>query len=223
MHSPRPTRCASLALNPRLAPLAALAGALALSAGCQGPTVEPAPPAPPAPVSEAPPPPTEPPSVAPSAAPSAALPPDLGFTIVAGTPTIVAETPVVTPEARGRAPKAASPVSATPGPSPAAPAVAQSPGRPAEVSAQTVIHNHAGDIEACYGAVALKDPSIAGHIVVQWTLGADGTPTSVAITQDTLRSAPVTDCIKSRARSWKFAPPAGGIGVIRFPYDLKVQ
>ena len=208
---------AGAAASPFRWPIAGAVGLLLMASACQEAPVEPAPPAP---VSESPPStlPPPPPDAA-SVAPSAALAPDLGFTIVAGTPTIVAEAPIVTPEARSRVPRAPGPGNV----SSSAPPPAQSPARPAEVSAQNVIRSHFSDIEACYGAVALKDPSVAGRIMVQWTLGADGTPTGVAITQDTVRSAAVTDCIKTRARAWKFPPPAGGFGVVRFPYDLKVQ
>jgi hypothetical protein len=175
-------------------------------------------------------PPPAPPTLAPSApvtqapatqAPATQAPADAGFNIVAGAPVIVAEAPVVTADPRKPAPKPAAPASPGGGQTKLSPSPPPETAR--EVSAQAVIRSHFSDVEACYGAVALKDPSVGGRIVVQWTLGADGTPTGVAITQDTLRSAAVTDCIKSRARGWRFPPPAGGVGVVRYPFDLKVQ
>jgi hypothetical protein len=193
--------------------------ALCLLTQCHEATDPPTPPqapptvAPPAPITQAP----------ATQAPASQAQPDLGFNIVAGAPVIVAEAPIVTADPRKPAPRPA-----TPGPNGAAGGgqtkLSPSPPQTArEVSAQAVIRSHFSDVEACYGAVALKDPSVGGRIVVQWTLGADGTPTGVAITQDTLRSAAVTDCIKARARGWRFPPPAGGVGVVRYPFDLKVQ
>ncbi|MCK6570761.1 AgmX/PglI C-terminal domain-containing protein [Myxococcota bacterium] len=185
---------------------------------------------PPAPPPAAPPPiePAAPASLAPAPPPTAApSAPDAGDglpVITAGLPTIVAEAPTVTAEARSGEPaRARSPgTPAAAGPRPA-PAPAARPGRAAEQTAQGVIRSHFSDVEACYGPVAQKDPSVAGRIVVQWTLGADGRPTAVAIVNDTLRSPAVTECIRARARTWRFPPPGTGVSVVRYPFDLRVQ
>ena len=203
--------------NRRWPALASSLAALCLLTQCHEATETPAPPpapstaAPSAPVTGAP------ATQAPATQPAA----DAGFNIVAGAPVIVAEAPVVTADPRRPVSKPSAPGSPSGGQTKLSPSPPPETAR--EVSAQAVIRSHFSDVEACYGPVALKDPSVGGRIVVQWTLGADGTPTGVAITQDTLRSAAVTDCIRTRARSWRFPPPAGGVGVVRYPFDLKVQ
>jgi len=58
---------------------------------------------------------------------------------------------------------------------------------------------------------------------VQWTLGADGTPSAVAVVADSLSDKTVGRCIQQRARRWKFPAPNGGVAVVRYPFDLKVQ
>ena len=80
-----------------------------------------------------------------------------------------------------------------------------------------------GDVEHCYGRVALADPSIAGRIVMQWTLGRDGTPQAVAVRSDSLRDKSVAACIKARSKHWKFPPPEGGMAVVSYPFHLRVQ
>jgi hypothetical protein len=152
-----------------------------------------------------------PPTVA--AVPDAAAEPELK--IVAGEATIVVEAPDA-----GAAPIAAV-VPKKPHP------VARPPvGRPPtgrETNALAAIRAHHGEVEGCYAPVALKDPSIAGRIVLSWTLGRDGMPTAVSVTQNTVRDPSVAACIRDRARKWRFPPPAGGIGVVTYPFDLRVQ
>jgi hypothetical protein len=33
----------------------------------------------------------------------------------------------------------------------------------------------------------------------------------------------VAACIKARARTWRFPPQAGGVAVIRYPFQLRIQ
>jgi len=86
-----------------------------------------------------------------------------------------------------------------------------------------VIDAHFGDVEACYSPVAQKNPSAAGRIALQWTLGADGRPTAVTVTQDTLSDPSVAACLRGRAKNWQFPAPEGGVGVVRAPFDLRMQ
>jgi hypothetical protein len=58
---------------------------------------------------------------------------------------------------------------------------------------------------------------------MQWTLGASGMPTATAVVKDTLSDKRVGRCIKARARTWQFPPPSGGVAVVTYPFDLRVQ
>ncbi len=93
----------------------------------------------------------------------------------------------------------------------------------AAASAMSTIRRHWGEVERCYGDIALKDPTVRGRIVMQWTLGSDGMPTATAVLKDTLKDKRVSQCIKTRARRWRFPAPSGGVSVITYPFDLRVQ
>ncbi|MCB9549458.1 MAG: AgmX/PglI C-terminal domain-containing protein [Myxococcales bacterium] len=142
-----------------------------------------------------------------------------GFRIIAGA--AIVEEEATRPKAPVRKslpvmkrPKPVAPPTAAPAPvAPAAP----------RLSPMQVIRNHNGDVHTCYARVALKDPTVRGRITVQWTIGKDGMPMAVAITQDTLKDKSVGACLKERARQWRFAPPGGGVQVISYPFDLSVQ
>jgi len=143
-----------------------------------------------------------------------------GFRIVAGA-AVVEVDPAVRPEERPRrvprrAPTSAAPASVAAAPAPVVPSVAR-------VAPMQTIRAHQSDIHNCYGRVALRDPTVAGRITVQWTIGRDGMPVAVAITEDTLKDKSVGACIKEKARTWQFAPPGSGVQVISYPYDLRVQ
>ena len=133
---------------------------------------------------------------------------DLGFFISAGAPVIKAE-----PAPRGARPPTNTPRRDSP----------SSPRREVINPVEAAVRAHFGDVEACYGPVALKDNTVAGRITLQWTLGAEGKPTAVAVVLDTLSDPTVATCLKARARSWQFPPPTSGVAVVRYPFDLRVQ
>jgi outer membrane biosynthesis protein TonB len=137
------------------------------------------------------------------------------FTI--GVPVIVAAPPVVTAVASAPAPRGRPAGRIGAATRPAAGKKATAGG------VDAVIESHSGDVEACYAPIALKDPRVAGRIVLQWTLGADGRPSAVAVVQDTLSNPAVGACLKGRARAWRFPPPEGGVGVVRAPFDLRFE
>ncbi|MBU1431317.1 AgmX/PglI C-terminal domain-containing protein [Myxococcota bacterium] len=90
-------------------------------------------------------------------------------------------------------------------------------------SVMKTIKAHWSEVESCYGAVAAKDPSIGGKIVMQWTLGADGRPTTARVKTDTLKDKSVGRCIVARSTAWVFPPPSGGVGVVSYTYRLQMQ
>jgi hypothetical protein len=145
---------------------------------------------------------------------------DGGIKIVAQMPIFIADEAPTTPKRRKRTRKAHSAKkSALP--------VAGPPEKPApaarRVSPMQTIRAHYGDVHHCYAKVALKDPTVAGRVTLQWTIGKTGMPQAVAITKNTLKDKSVGACLKVRAKKWKFPPPNGGVQVISYPFDLRVQ
>lgn len=140
-----------------------------------------------------------------------------GIKIVAGAPVFEAA-----PETK--APRKRKPRARKPRKKPARKAIPPSVARPARrISPMQTIRSHYGDVHACYSRVALKDPTIAGRITLQWTIGKTGMPQAVAIKKDTLKDKSVGKCLKARAKRWKFPAPGGGVQVISYPFDLRVQ
>ncbi|AEI62359.1 AgmX/PglI C-terminal domain-containing protein [Corallococcus macrosporus] len=81
-----------------------------------------------------------------------------------------------------------------------------------------VINSHLNEVHGCYERGLLKDPGLAGKVVLEWTIGASGRVVAAKTKSSTLRNASVESCILSRLKSWKFPAPKGGVVIITYPF-----
>lgn len=85
-----------------------------------------------------------------------------------------------------------------------------------------VVQRNMGQIRFCYEQGLQLEPGLAGRVVADWTINAQGVVTSPGIGGTTLNSKAVEDCILLRLRSWKFPLPQGGVSVkVSYPFVLK--
>ncbi len=76
-----------------------------------------------------------------------------------------------------------------------------------------VINAHLHEVSSCYERALLKEPGLAGKIVLEWNISLAGTVASARTKSSTMRSASVETCILGVLKQWKF-PPAKGAGVV---------
>lgn len=76
-----------------------------------------------------------------------------------------------------------------------------------------VINSHLQEVRGCYERALLKDPALAGKVVLEWNISLAGLVTSAKTKSSSLKNASVESCILSALKTWKF-PPAKGAGVI---------
>jgi Inner membrane component of T3SS, cytoplasmic domain len=76
-----------------------------------------------------------------------------------------------------------------------------------------VINAHLHEVSSCYERALLKEPGLAGKIVLEWNISLTGTVASARTKSSTMRSASVETCILGVLKQWKF-PPAKGAGVV---------
>ncbi|MBU8894456.1 AgmX/PglI C-terminal domain-containing protein [Corallococcus sp. M34] len=81
-----------------------------------------------------------------------------------------------------------------------------------------VINSHLQDVHSCYERALLKDPGLAGKVVLEWSIGLNGSVTSAKTKSSTLRNASVEACILSSLKTWTFPAPKGGIVIITYPF-----
>lgn len=76
-------------------------------------------------------------------------------------------------------------------------------------------------IEGCYQIALKTNPSVAGKIVVTFTIGTAGTITNISVTENTTGDSSLAACIVGRIRGWAFPPAKGGEVTFRYPFLLQ--
>lgn len=85
-----------------------------------------------------------------------------------------------------------------------------------------VIREHLGQIRYCYERQLAASPDLYGKLKVRFTIDANGEVDSQSVTQTTLKSNMIEDCILRRLATWKFPKPKGGTKVIvSYPFLFK--
>ncbi len=85
-----------------------------------------------------------------------------------------------------------------------------------------VIKKNMGQVRFCYEQGLQGDPSLAGRVAVDFTIGASGLVKAASIANSSLSSNQVQDCIVMRLKTWKFPLPQGGVDVkVQYPFVLR--
>ncbi len=92
------------------------------------------------------------------------------------------------------------------------------PGALARELISKVFEEHMGEVRGCYERALLKDPSVAGMLVLEWKIDANGRVHDIKIKQVTLRGVEVTNCLAGSLASWAFPRPSGGEVVVSQPF-----
>ncbi|WP_224242082.1 AgmX/PglI C-terminal domain-containing protein [Hyalangium gracile] len=81
-----------------------------------------------------------------------------------------------------------------------------------------VINSHLQEVYACYERALLKDTGLAGKVVLEWTIGGNGSVVAAKTKSSTLRNGTVEACILSSLKKWTFPAPKGGVVIISYPF-----
>jgi hypothetical protein len=73
-------------------------------------------------------------------------------------------------------------------------------------------------IAACYERALKQKPTLAGKLVIRFSIAAAGTVAAVDIDDDTLGAPEVGACVRSLVLRWRFAPPAEAPVELSFPF-----
>jgi hypothetical protein len=80
------------------------------------------------------------------------------------------------------------------------------------------VRSQRGAMRACYKAALADDRTLAGKVVLHWTIDLAGIPRGVTVESNTMRASTVPKCLRDRIESWRFAKPAGGSVDLAFPF-----
>jgi len=85
-----------------------------------------------------------------------------------------------------------------------------------------VIHSHMNEIRYCYESGILKDPTIAGKLLVDFKINATGIVPNAGVLEASLKDSQVTQCLLGKLKTWKFPHPRGGVVVaVTYPFIFK--
>jgi hypothetical protein len=84
-----------------------------------------------------------------------------------------------------------------------------------------VVRAHLSEIRACYNQALTKDATASGKIVIDFTIGEQGTVTKTAVASSDMKDAGVPTCMSSVIAGWVFPKPVGGQVDVTYPFVLE--
>ncbi|MBC7792539.1 MAG: AgmX/PglI C-terminal domain-containing protein [Clostridia bacterium] len=87
---------------------------------------------------------------------------------------------------------------------------------------QKVINDNKAQIRYCYEVELQRDQTLEGKVAVKWIIAATGSVEKVVVTETTVKSARVGQCLAEKIKGWRFPQPAGGgIVEVNYPFVFK--
>ncbi|HZH04875.1 MAG TPA: AgmX/PglI C-terminal domain-containing protein, partial [Myxococcaceae bacterium] len=80
------------------------------------------------------------------------------------------------------------------------------------------VNSHLQEVRACYEKALLRDPSLAGKVVLEWTISTAGRVVSTKTKSSTLRNGAVESCILQELKGWQFPSAKGGTVIVSYPF-----
>ena len=84
-----------------------------------------------------------------------------------------------------------------------------------------VVVAHIGEIRRCYNEGLSRDPAAQGRVVLEFTIGAEGTVTRSAVGSSDMADVKVPECMAAAALGWSFPRPEGGEVAVSYPFVLE--
>ena len=84
---------------------------------------------------------------------------------------------------------------------------------------QKVVNKGLGQIQFCYEKELLRNQSLSGKVIFQWTISTRGRVSQVKTVKSTMRSNAAITCMISKIKTWKFPKPRGdGTVIVTYPF-----
>ncbi|MEK2688727.1 AgmX/PglI C-terminal domain-containing protein [Bdellovibrio sp. GT3] len=84
-----------------------------------------------------------------------------------------------------------------------------------------VINRNKGQILYCYEKGLQAQPAIGGRVAVDFVIGPNGRISTARVSQTSLNSRLVEDCMIAKMKNWQFPKPVGKVNVdVNYPFEL---
>ncbi len=80
------------------------------------------------------------------------------------------------------------------------------------------INSHLAEVQRCYESALLKNPSLAGKVVLEWSISTQGRVVSSKSKSSTLKDSSVESCILRSLNNWQFPAARGSSVIISYPF-----
>lgn len=84
-----------------------------------------------------------------------------------------------------------------------------------------VVRAHLDEVRACYADGLTRDPTLAGRVVIRFTIASSGKVTESQVSESDLGDAAVGQCIADAALRWRFV--GGAQILVSYPFVLKPE
>jgi hypothetical protein len=85
-----------------------------------------------------------------------------------------------------------------------------------------IVRAHINEVRYCYNQGLVRDPTLAGKVSIQFTIGASGSVAVATVADSTLSDEKVASCIAKAVKRWTFPKPTGGGAVVvTYPFVLE--
>lgn len=84
-----------------------------------------------------------------------------------------------------------------------------------------VVRQHMNEVKFCYEKELTRDASLAGRVVVKFSIGGMGNVMTSVIESSTIKASGTDRCIAEAVRRWEFPKPQGGLVLVSYPFVLK--
>jgi TonB family protein len=101
------------------------------------------------------------------------------------------------------------------------PGIATSRGALDKEIIRRIVRRNINQVRYCYDQALTRQPTLAGRVVVQFTIAGNGTVIASLLGNSTLGAPAVESCIVQAVKRWEFPKPeGGGLVMVSYPFQL---
>lgn len=84
-----------------------------------------------------------------------------------------------------------------------------------------VVRDRIVEIRHCYNQALVADPEAKGRVVIDFTIGEQGTVTHATVASSDMQDKAAPACMRDAIHSWTFPKPSGGSVAVSYPFVLE--
>jgi len=84
-----------------------------------------------------------------------------------------------------------------------------------------IVRRHLNEVKFCYEEQLIRQPALAGRIVVQFMIARNGQVLSSVLQSSSMKNPAVERCTVQAVHRWQFPEPqGGGLVTVTYPFSL---